>query len=211
MAKPASLTMHDADGRVCAEGAGVSPPAPALSGSMFDETTGMVAGVDRIEAWLAVAKSGDRFIYATRMMLPSASAGAARMRELAKRGLVTLVRPRSTLDPTIFNYTAYRTAVPTALTRPERPRLAIAAEPIADGEAAVIDALLPVLERFAKYGRPCPTDRQLADKAQLTEADVKAGLEAMVAANLIRVHGCAAPTYRRVFILSTGLITGIAA
>lgn len=211
MAKPASLTMHDADGRVCAEEAGVSPLAPAPSGSMFDEMTGMVAGVDRINAWLAVAKPGDRFIYATRMMLPSASAGAARMRELAKRGLVTLVRPRSTLDPTIFNYTAYRTSVPTALMRPARPRLAVAAEPIADGEAAVIDALLPVLERFARYGRPCPTDRQLADKAGLAEDDVKSGLEAMVAANLIRVHGCAAPTYRRIFILSTGLITGIAA
>jgi hypothetical protein len=211
MAKPASLAMHDADGRVCAEGAGVSPLVPAPSGSMFDETTGMVAGVDRIDAWLAVAKPGDRFIYATRLTLPIASAGAARMRELHKRGLVTLVRPRSALDPTVFNYTAFRTATPWILARPERPRLAITAEPIADDEAATIDALLPVLERFARYGRPCPTDRQLADKAGLTEAAVKAGLEAMIAANLIRVSGCAAPTYRRILILSSGLITGIAA
>lgn len=202
---------HDADGHVCAEGAGAYPPAPAPSGSMFDEVSGLVAGVDRINAWLAVAKPGDRFIYASRCGLPRASAGAARMRDLGARGLVMLIQARSSLDPTRHNYTAVRTAVPSALTRPARPRLVVASEPLAEGEAAVIDALLPVLERFARYGRPCPTDRQLADKAGIAEASVKSGLEAMVAANLIRVHGCAAPTYRRIFILSTGLITGIAA
>ncbi|WP_152542012.1 hypothetical protein [Sphingomonas sp. RIT328] len=178
---------------------------------MHDELTGLVAGVARIDAWLAVAKPGDRFIYATRLTLPIASAGAARMRDLAKRGLVTLVRPRSTLDPTVFNYTAYRTSTPTAATKLERPRLAAKVETIADSEAAVIDALLPVLERFARYGRPCPTDRQLAAKAGLSEEDVKAGLEAMASAHLIRVQGCAAPTYRRIIILSSGLVTGIAA
>ncbi|EZP57242.1 hypothetical protein BW41_00085 [Sphingomonas sp. RIT328] len=202
---------HGADGRVCAEGAGASPSAPAPSDSMHDELTGLVAGVARIDAWLAVAKPGDRFIYATRLTLPIASAGAARMRDLAKRGLVTLVRPRSTLDPTVFNYTAYRTSTPTAATKLERPRLAAKVETIADSEAAVIDALLPVLERFARYGRPCPTDRQLAAKAGLSEEDVKAGLEAMASAHLIRVQGCAAPTYRRIIILSSGLVTGIAA
>jgi hypothetical protein len=211
MAKPASLTMHDADGRVCADEAGVFPRAPASSGSIFDEMTGLVAGVDRINAWLAVAKPGDRFIYATRQTLPIASAGRLRMLDLQKQGLVSLVRPRSPLDPTVFNYTATRTTTPSAVTRLERPRLAAKVEPIADGEAAVIDALLPVLERFARYGRPCPTDRQLAAKAELTEGDVKAGLEAMASAHLIRVQGCAAPTYRRIIILSNGLITGIAA
>jgi hypothetical protein len=202
---------HDADGRVCAEGEGASPPAPVPSGSPFDEVTGLVAGVDRINAWMAVAKPGDRFVYATRQTLPIGSAGKKRMLDLAERGLVTLVRPRSTIDPTIFNYTAYRTAKPDPLARPSRTKLGIASEPIADGEAAVIDALLPVLERFARYGRPCPTDLQLAEKAGLTDEAVKTGLVAMVAANLIRIHGCAAPTYRRVLILSTGLITGIAA
>jgi hypothetical protein len=34
---------------------------------------------------------------------------------------------------------------------------------------------------------------------------------AMAAAHLIRVSRCAAPTYRRILILSSGLITGIAA
>lgn len=202
---------HDADGRVCAEGAGASPPAPAPSGSLFDEVSGLVAGVDRINAWLAVAAPGDRFIYASRSGLPRASAGAARMRDLGARGIVMLIQARSALDPTRHNYIAVRTAVPTALSRPVRPCLVIASDPIANGEAALIDALLPVLERFARYGRPCPTDRQLAAKAGLAEEDVKSGLEAMVAANLIRVHGCAAPTYRRILILSTGLITGIAA
>lgn len=210
MAKMASLNMHDVDGLVCADGAGVPPPAPVPSGSPFDETSGLVAGVERINAWLAVAKPGDRFVYATRLKLPPASAGAARMRELAERRVVMLMRPRSTLDPSIFNYTAWRTSVPCAETKPDRPRLVVKAEPLADNEAAIIDALLPVLERFARHGRPCPTDRQLAAKSGLAEGDVKAGLEAMVAAHLIRVHGCAAPTYRRILIVSSGLITGIA-
>ncbi|MCU6454335.1 hypothetical protein LPN01_09610 [Sphingomonas sp. A2-49] len=178
---------------------------------MFDEVSGLVAGVDRINAWLAVAKPGDRFIYASRCGLPRTSAGAARMRDLASRKVVLLVQVRSTLDPSRLNYTAVRTAVPCALSRIVRPRLTAAVEPIADGEAAVVDALLPVLERFARHGRPCPTDRQLAAKAGLTEDAVKAGLEAMISTHLIRVQGCAAPTYRRIIILSNGLITGIAA
>lgn len=211
MAKPASLTMHDADARVCAEEAGVFPRASASSDMIVEEVPNFVAGVDRIDAWMEVAKVGDRFVYASRVTLPRSSAGIARMRDLAARGLVNLCQRRSTVDRTFSNYIAQRTSVPTALTKPQRRLLSVAVEPIADGEAAVIDAMLPVLERFARHGRPCPTDRQLADKANLTEDAVKAGLKAMVAANLIRVNGCAAPTYRRIIILASGLITGIAA
>ena len=175
-----------------------------------DEAPGVVASPTRIDAWMEVAKHGDVFTYATRLCLPVNSAGAKRMRDLAALGLVVLTRPRSTIDPTVFNYRAQRTGKPTPLTRPVRAVLTAPSAKLVDDEAAIVDELLPVLERFALHGRPCPTDKQLADKARLTEAEVKAGLEAMVAAHLIKVLGCAAPTYRRVVIVGTGAITGIA-
>lgn len=175
-----------------------------------DEAPGVVASPTRIDAWMEVAKKGDVFLYATRSCLPVNSAGAKHMRALADRGLVVLTQPRSTLDPTVFNYRAHRTDESTALTRPARPVLVAPSAKLVDDEAAIVDALLPVLERFAQHGRPCPTDKQLATKAMLTEAAVKEGLEAMVAAHLIKVLGCAAPTYRRIVIVSTGAITGLA-
>jgi hypothetical protein len=175
-----------------------------------DEAPGIVASPARIDAWMEVAKTGDVFLYATRLCLPVNSAGAKHMRALASRGLVVLTRPRSTLDPSVFHYRAHRTDVPTALTRPARPVLVAPSAKLVDDEAAIVDALFPVLERFAQHGRPCPTDKQLAGKAKLTEAAVKAGLEAMVAAHLIKVLGCAAPTYRRIVIVGTGAITGLA-
>lgn len=175
-----------------------------------DEAPGVVASPERIDAWMEIAKHGDVFTYATRLCLPVNSAGAKRMRQLEQLGIVLLTRPRSTLDPTVFNYRATRTAKPTAMTRPVRPVLVAPSAKLVDDEAAIVDALLPVLERFAQHARPCPTDKQLADKARLTEDAVKAGLEAMVAAHLIKVLGCAAPTYRRVVVVSTGAITGLA-
>lgn len=178
--------------------------------SNHDEAPGVVASPERIEAWIEVAKQGDVFTYATRLCLPVNSAGAKRMRQLEALGLVVLTRPRSTLDPTVFNYRAQRTGKATPMTRPVRPVLVAPSAKLVDDEAVIVDALLPVLERFASHARPCPTDKQLADKARLTEEAVKVGLEAMVAAHLIKVLGCAAPTYRRVVILGTGAITGFA-
>ena len=175
-----------------------------------DEAPGVVASPERIEAWIEIAKQGDVFTYATRLCLPVNSAGAKRMRQLEALGLVVLTRPRSTLDPTIFNYRAQRTGKATPMTRPVRPVLVAPSAKLVDDEAEIVDALLPVLERFARHGRPCPTDKQLADKARLTEAEVKAGLQAMVAAHLIKVLGCAAPTNRRIVIVGSGAVTGFA-
>lgn len=88
-----------------------------------DEAPGVVASPERIDAWMRVAKAGDTFLYATRACLPVRSVGAKRMYELATRGLVCLTRPRSKLDPTVFNYTATRTSKVSPLTKPERPVL----------------------------------------------------------------------------------------
>lgn len=175
-----------------------------------DEAPGVVASPMRIDAWMEVAQKGDVFLYATRSCLPVNSSGAKHMRELAGRGLVILTQPRSTLDPTVFNFRAQRTSKPTAMTRPGRPVLVAPSAKLVDDEAAIVDALLPVLQRFAERGRPCPTDKQLAERARLTEDEVKAGLDAMVVAHLIKVLGCAAPTNRRIVIVGSGAITGIA-
>ncbi len=175
-----------------------------------DEAPGVVATPAQIDAWIEVAKEGDRMLYATRACLPVGSRGAARMRDLGARGLVQLTQARSTLDRTVFNYMATRTGVPCALTKPDRPVLTVSAASVADGEAAMVDALLPVLTRFAQSGRPCPTDRQLAARVGLSEDAVKTGLAVMTAAHLIRVQRVAAPTLRRVLIVATGQITGLA-
>lgn len=211
MAKPASLTMHDADGRVCAEEAGVFPRASVSSGPIIDEVPDFVASVDRIDAWMEVAEHGDRFVYASRITLPRKSSGIERMRVLASRNLVHLFQSRSKLDVRFFTFLAERSSVSSALTKPVRPRLVLTAATLPDNEAAAIDALLPVLERFAAKGRPCPTDKQLAERAGIAVDAVQPTLEAMTAAHLIRIEGARGPTNRRVLILSTGAITGLAA
>ncbi len=177
---------------------------------MMDEAPGIVASPARIDAWMETAKAGDTFLYATRAAIPVGSAGAKRMRDLAARGLVMLTQRRSTLDPTVFNYKATRTSKTCAMTKPERPTLRAVVDPVVPAEAASIDALLPVLSRFASRGRPCPTDKQLAERAGLPADVVPDVLAAMIASNLIRVEGVSAPTYRRILILSTGAMTGFA-
>ena len=106
-----------------------------------------VAKPDRIDAWVEGAEAGDRLIYASRPFLPVASAGAARLRELAKRGLVFLTAPRSTIDASHFDYTATRSSKQLASAKPARPVLELRS---VDAEAAIVDALLPWLERFAQ-------------------------------------------------------------
>ncbi len=175
-----------------------------------DCAPGIVALPEWIDAWMEVAKPGDRFLYATRCGLPIGNPGAGRMRELADRGLVELTQQRSALDRSVHNYFARRTEKPTALAKPDRPKLVAPSAPLADDEATIIDALLPVLERFANHGRPCPTDKQLAARARLTEDAVKAGLVAMTAAHLIGVQKVAAPTLRRIVIIASGARTGLA-
>ena len=181
------------------------PAAQAL-----DEAPGVVASVERIDAWMEIAKPGDRFVYATRLCLPVHSAGAKRMRDLSDGGLVMLTRPRSQVEPTLFHYMATRTRKACALTRPERPRLDAPSSPVPSGEVDAVNALLPVLERFAAARRPCPTNKALAERAGLPEELIRPTLDAMVHAHLIIVQGVRAPTSRRVVIVATGAATGFA-
>ena len=200
----------DADGCGRAGEARRSDPlSPASPGFVVtDEMPGVIASVERVNAWMEVARAGDRFVYATRATLPLRSPGALRMRALADRELVMLVRPRSTENPALFHYTAVRTTVPTPLHRPRRDTLAAR---VVDAEAALVDALLPVLERAARFSRPCPTDKQLAQKSGLAPAQIEPALHALVMANLIRIHGAPRPTVRRVTIVASGAQTGLVA
>lgn len=167
-----------------------------------------VAKPERIDAWVEQATAGDRLIYASRPFLPARSPGAARLRELATRGLVFLTAPRSTIDDNHFDYTATRSSKQCAWAKPARPVLELR---LVDTEAAVVDALLPVLERFAQAGRPCPTDHQLAERSGLAREIIADALTALRAAGLIHIQAAPAPTLRRVLILSSGAMTGLAA
>lgn len=178
---------------------------------VVDEAPGMIATVAQVDAWMEYAKAGDVFVYVTGTCLPIRGGGAKRMRELAERKLVNLSQKRVQPGGSAFNYQAQRTSTATALTKPQRATLIAPSVSLVDDEAAVCDALLPVLERFAHSGRPCPTDKQLAVRARISEDAVKAGLRALAAAHAIHIQGCAAPTSRRVTILATGQVTGYAA
>ena len=179
-----------------------------------DEVRGIVAAPERLRAWVEVAKHGDRFVYATRYRLPANSPGAAFARLLQSHELVNLFQPRSVLNPSEFNYLAVRTGLPLGdafAAKPARRRL-IVARTIPDcDEAAAIDQVLPILQRAAQFGRPCPTNAQLAERAGIAVDRVQSIIDAMRAANLIRVHAAAAPTLRRVLVVATGLQTGLIA
>lgn len=185
-----------------------SPPVTPASLTSFEEHRGVVASVADCDRWLAAAEYGDVFVYAVRAWLPVAAPGARRMYALQTLGLVTLTRKRSDRRPDEFVFRAQRTSKP--IPEPEAPRakLALKPVPIAVDEAAAIDEILPILQRSAKHGRPCPTDAQLADRAGLSRDDVAAALKAMHSAGLIRVQGVAAPTLRLITIVATGHRTG---
>ncbi|MDP1026375.1 hypothetical protein Q5H91_04055 [Sphingomonas sp. KR1UV-12] len=171
----------------------------------MDEAPGVVASAERVDAWLATAKPGDRFVYASRCSLPVASKGAARMRALQDSGLVFLHCPRDRENPTIFNYLAIRTARPRPAPQPERATLTAR---LVEADTALTDALLPVLQRAAHYGRPCPTDRVLAQRAAMTIDQVGEGLAALRQAGLIQITAPGSQSKRRVTIVATGQRTG---
>ena len=186
--------------------------ATAFAAQDYAVDEGVVATAAQVEAWLSVANPGDRFVYGPmRATLPIASSGRKRMLELGHAGLVMLTRPRRTDAPTMFNYTAHRTAKPLPGAKPAgRPVLTAVREPIVDGEIEAIDRLLPVLERFANAGRPCPTDRELARRADLPPERIAELLNVLVVANAIRVFSAPGPTNRYVHIVATGATTGLA-
>jgi hypothetical protein len=178
-----------------------------------DEAPGVVASPERIAAWAKAANAGDRFVYATRAYLVPGSAGAKMARVLSDAGIVFLTQRRSGTFLTEFSYTATRSSKPWSEPKAVEAKPVLAARVNRAAEAADYAAgemLLPILERAAQFGRPCPTDKQLAAKARMPTERVAPGLDALRASHAITVHPCAAPTLRIVTILSSGARTGYA-
>jgi len=189
------------------------PPAP-VSLDYADDRSGRVASIAEVDSWLAYAEAGDVFTYSVRSTwLPISAPGKRRLYALAIQGLVTLSQKPSDLIEGAKAYRAQRTSVPLPPPEPApvpRAKLSLAAPVIAVDEAAAIDLLLPIVQRAAKYGRPCPTDAQLADRTGIPRDDIPAALAAMKAARLIKIEGTSAPTLRLITILATGQRTGFA-
>ena len=180
-----------------------TPRTPASSGSIIDEFPGTVATVEMIDHWLSYAKPGEQLVYATRCWLPAKSAGAAHLRALAAQGLVHL-KQRPIAGRAERNYVAERSS--------RRKPLALAAQSEqreANDDVTAMNALLPLLARAARFERPCPTDRKLAERARLTVEQVAHALDSLKTAGVIRVEGVKAPTLRQVTIVATGHRTGM--
>ena len=191
--------------------AGEAAPLSSDSASpgSFAEAKGLIASVDQIENWLAIAKSGDKFTYATRPFLPASSLGAERMRTLSDQGLVHLLRKRSDLITGEWCYYAQRSSKSASDVRPLRaPRHDVRTTP---DDVSAINVLLPILKKAARFGRPCPTDVQLAERAQLPREVIQPTIDAMRTMNIIRVLPAKAPTLRFVEIVETGHRTGLIA
>lgn len=178
---------------------------------VVDEARRCAAPAD-IDRWLKAARAGDRLHYATQPYLPAGSTGARHLRVLEERGLVMLVQKRSDLLAGEFCYFAIRTSRPIgAAPSHYAQRAVLAPRGGAEGDQAAADLVLPLLARAAQFGRPCPSDKQLAARAGIALDRVEGAFRALTGAREIVVHAASAPTLRRVTILSTGARTGLMA
>ncbi|SEM88582.1 hypothetical protein SAMN05192583_1403 [Sphingomonas gellani] len=175
----------------------------------FDgEAVHVIASPEQLFAWAEHAKSGERFLYGTRCVFSPKGEGVRAAMNLAERGLVNLCQ-RPVAGRRERNYEAQRTS-----------RRWPGIDPVAqatDGdliglgdETAAVNKVLPILKRAAQFGRPCPTDTQLASQANIRADDVQAVLGVLRAINAIRITSAPAPTCRIVTIVETGHCTGAA-
>ncbi|APR52009.1 hypothetical protein BRX40_05770 [Sphingomonas koreensis] len=181
----------------------------------IDEARNVYATPDQLRAWVGEARKGDEFAYATRSLglRPMGRAVADMVIELHKRGFVVPVQ-RQIAGTFEKNYIVQRTGRPwsdAAATAEPRIRGKAPSVVITDelSETDAVNALLPVLERFALFSRPCPTDAQLAQRTGIAKARVKATLAAMASSGVIRVTSAPAPTLRQITIVATGHSTGM--
>lgn len=179
-----------------------------LSCLLAGETSTVFATTDQLEIWASAARAGDEFAYVTRCtrMLPAKSPIAALARDLAERGMVALVqRP---IEGGARNYVAQRTRKQWREPGAGAP-FAERVSRFATAEAAAIDALQPLLERCARFGRPCPTDAQLSQRTGIPRDEIRSALAAMDSLGIIRVAAAPAPTLRQITIVATGHRTGM--
>lgn len=165
---------------------------------IIDEAPGVVASVERIEAWLQVSTPGDEFVYATRLALPVASRGAAHLRALQDAGEVELFQ-RRTAEGT-FNYVARRRAVPAVAGLPQRPRPVPAA--MLSEEAS---RLLAMLRGVTRNGLPCPGNPLIARELGLARPSYVSELFGELAeTGHVAVEQIRRAPHRVVTLLATG-------
>ena len=78
-----------------------------------------------------------------------------------------------------------------------------------NADVDAMNAVLPLLQRAARFARPCPTDAHMAERVGLTGAEVASAILSLADANVIRVRAMPAPTLRMVTIVATGHRTGL--
>lgn len=171
-----------------------------------DEAQNVVASPERIRAWLTMAKPGDEFVYASRCWLPAGAPGAETARVLQAQGLVYLFQ-RPVSGRLVRNYVMQRSSQPLASPDTRPP----ASAPREEREEVEIAArrVLPILERAAQFGRPCPTNMQIALRADVEREIVPHAIERLRTGGLIAVRAVPAPTLRVVTIADTGASTGM--
>ncbi|SMF70641.1 hypothetical protein [Allosphingosinicella indica] len=119
--------------------------------------TASVSSPPEMDAWLAGARPGERFVYCSAPALIRGPA-AEHARLLYERGRVDLLQPRRA-DGRGFDYQIVKRALATAPAGDMR-------EDVLPGE----DAVLSALRRAANFQRRCPTNTELARAAGLATA-----------------------------------------
>jgi hypothetical protein len=161
---------------------------------ILDEAPGVVASVERINAWLAIATAGSEFVYATLAQLPRGAPGAARMRKLAEAGEVDLFQRRTDV-PGQRDYVARRRA-----TAVQRPAPAMA-DPELPEEA---QRLLAMLRGVARKKLPCPTDKTIARTLGVSIGRAAKLVGQLRRAGAIKIETVRAPQQRVVTVVGTG-------
>jgi hypothetical protein len=122
--------------------------------------------IDALHAWLDQAAPGDSFTYFVGSYLVPGMAIVAAARAASDRGAVLLTQRRR--EDRLFDYLATKR-------RNAEPVAAPARRGVSRGPCGVADEekewLMAVLRRKASLSLPCPTNRQLAEEAQLKDAE----------------------------------------
>lgn len=166
----------------------------------IDEAGEVVADAATVRRWAEHATPGSVFVYATAQRLIPSHTAAREAQRLCRDGLVLLTQ--AALPGRAER--AYRA------TRSSKPWPAPVAPRADDPEVAadVLDAVFDLVARAARFGRPCPTDAQLAERAEASRETVAAALAELAETGAITVERVRAPTLRRVRITAAGLVTG---
>jgi hypothetical protein len=130
-----------------------SHPAPAIT-------------ADAVNGWAAEAKPGETFIYHSGAFLVQSLASVAAARALVARGEALFIQRRT--GPGQFDYMIQKRR-----NAEGRPISCASVEERAPGTTVdeEVEQLMAVLRRLASFGKPCPTNRQLAELAMLKDAE----------------------------------------